>query len=124
MRRQPSWQIGRSPSPIVISGLCINVADTSFRSYPVSKLLQLLAAREIAEKITNKEPRVIINTLNPGFCHSELARNATGTTLVRLKVMKYLLARTTEEGSRTLVHATVAGPESHGVFLHDCKLEK
>lgn len=92
-------------------------------SYQVSKLLQLFAAREIADKIASTEPRVIINMLNPGLCRTELSRNATGATRIQLMVMKRLLGRTAEEGSRTLVHATTA-PESHGVYLHDCKLQK
>lgn len=29
-------------------------------------------------------------------------------------------ARTTEKGSRTLVHASQAGPESHGRYMTDC----
>ena len=36
--------------------------------------------------------------------------------------MKLLVARTTEYGSRTLVHAASQGPESHGQYLHDCKI--
>lgn len=36
--------------------------------------------------------------------------------------MKFLLARTTEEGSRTLVHACDQGAESHGAYLSDCKI--
>lgn len=36
-------------------------------------------------------------------------------------IMKFVLhARSTEVGSRTLVHATDAGPESHGKYLADC----
>jgi len=37
--------------------------------------------------------------------------------------MKFLLARTTEYGSRTLVHAGCAGAETHGHYLSDCKIE-
>lgn len=37
-------------------------------------------------------------------------------------VMKALLARTTEAGSRTIVHAASSGPETHGKYLSDCKL--
>jgi len=33
---------------------------------------------------------------------------------------KLLFARTTEYGSRTLVHAASQGPESHGQYLSDC----
>lgn len=62
---------------------------------------------------------VIINCLNPGLCHSELGRDAGWG----LWFMKLLLARSTEYGSRTLVHAAVtAGDESHGKYLSDCQV--
>jgi retinol dehydrogenase-12 len=37
-------------------------------------------------------------------------------------ILKVLLARTTEVGSRTLVDATTSGPESHGEYKTDCKV--
>jgi hypothetical protein len=36
--------------------------------------------------------------------------------------MRFLLARKTEVGSRTLVHAGTSGVESHGKYLSDCKI--
>ena len=98
-------------------------ADT-VRSYQVTKLLQLLAVREIADQIANKEPFVIINAVDPGLCYTDLTRSATGVTFVAMKVMRALLAWTAEEGGRTLVFASVAGPESHGVYITGCKLQK
>lgn len=94
------------------------------RSYPVSKLLQLFAVREIADKTAKETPLVIVNTLNPGLCYTDLTRSATGATYYVMKVMRALLAWTAEEGSRTLVHATTVGPESHGVFISGCKIKK
>ncbi|KAL2258020.1 hypothetical protein VTK26DRAFT_8836 [Humicola hyalothermophila] len=32
--------------------------------------------------------------------------------------------RTAEDGSRTLLHAVVAGKESHGLFLNSCKISE
>lgn len=93
-------------------------------SYQVSKLLQLFAVREIAEKVISEKPFVIVSTINPGLCHTALTRSATGVTYVVMKVMRALLAWTGEQGSRTLVHATTAGPESHGVFISGCQLVK
>ncbi|KAL2216623.1 putative short-chain dehydrogenase [Thermoascus aurantiacus ATCC 26904] len=87
--------------------------------YPVSKLLQLFAAREIAERTANTNPFVIVNTINPGLCYTDLARHAEGRTAVILKVGRALLAWTAE-GSRTLVHATIAGPQSHGIYINGC----
>jgi hypothetical protein len=52
---------------------------------------------------------VILNMLNPGLCHSELARDGA----LFLAFMKFLLARTTEVG---------AGPESHGKYMTDAQV--
>ena len=41
-----------------------------------------------------------------------------------IKIFRLLLARTAEEGSRTLLHATVAGEESHGSYLSDCEIKE
>lgn len=86
--------------------------------YPTSKLLEVLAIRQIAP--TMESSNVILNYLNPGLCHSELGRDAGWG----LYFVKLLLARSTEVGSRTLVAATVAGEESHGKYMHDGKVDE
>jgi hypothetical protein len=50
---------------------------------------------------------------------SELTREFDGTAVY---IFKLLLARSTEYGSRTLVHGGTSGPESHGQYLSDCKV--
>lgn len=85
--------------------------------YPVSKLLEVFVVRQIAPKLEGS--RVILNMLNPGLCHSELARDAG----IVLKIMKFLLARTTEVGSRLLVTAGAMGQESHGKYMTDGKVD-
>jgi NAD(P)-dependent dehydrogenase (short-subunit alcohol dehydrogenase family) len=82
--------------------------------YQVSKLLEVLAIRAMAEK--HPDVPVTINCLNPGLCHSELSRESGWG----LYILKLLLARTSEAGSRTLVHAGSSGEESHGKYLSDC----
>jgi hypothetical protein len=52
--------------------------------------------------------------------YSELAREAPLT----LTILKFFLARSTEAGSRTLVHAGLSGVESHGKYLSDCQVEE
>jgi NAD(P)-dependent dehydrogenase (short-subunit alcohol dehydrogenase family) len=86
--------------------------------YPTSKLMEVYIVREMAARKPADKYPVTINMLNPGLCHSELGREGS----IALKIMKFLLARTTEEGSRTLVHATGAGSETHGEYLSDCKI--
>ncbi|SLM34748.1 short-chain dehydrogenase [Lasallia pustulata] len=85
--------------------------------YNVSKLLEVFYTRELAARTkANKKSDVIINFVNPGLCHSELAREAGWG----LYILKLLLARTTEYGSRTLVNAVEAGQESHGQYMSNC----
>ncbi|KAK9483906.1 hypothetical protein V1527DRAFT_471573 [Lipomyces starkeyi] len=83
--------------------------------YPTSKLLEVLVVRELAPRLADSG--VILNMLNPGLCHSQLARNAGW----RLWLLKLLLARSTEVGSRTLLAAAAAGEESHGAYMTDGK---
>lgn len=81
--------------------------------YPISKLLEVLTVRQLAPKLNGSG--VVLNMLNPGLCHSELARDAG----MFLTILKFFLARSTEVGSRTLVAAAIAGPESHGKYMTD-----
>lgn len=64
---------------------------------------------------------VTLNTLTPGFCHSELTRNAVFPLSLVIWIGKTLLARTTEVGSRTLVAAAAAEDDTHGQYMVDCK---
>ncbi|KAF2133655.1 hypothetical protein P153DRAFT_363802 [Dothidotthia symphoricarpi CBS 119687] len=91
------------------------------QQYPVSKLVQLLLVRAIAEHHPASEFPVTINIVNPGLCHSELAREANGWSFY---LFKLIVARSTEVGSRTLVHAGASGVETHGKYLSDCAIEE
>jgi NAD(P)-dependent dehydrogenase (short-subunit alcohol dehydrogenase family) len=89
--------------------------------YPISKLFEVYAVRSIAEKHPASDFPVTVNCVNPGLCHSELARDVNTWTFWFLKL---ILARSTEKGSRTLVHAATQGAESHGQYLSDCAIEE
>ncbi|KAF2502980.1 NAD(P)-binding protein [Lophium mytilinum] len=90
--------------------------------YPLSKLLVIYAVRELAERSTSSgKGSCIINTPNPSFCKSNLAREAQGSRGFR--IAEKLLARSTEEGSRVLVHGLLAGPETNGQYLSNCRVE-
>ncbi|KAK3934747.1 short chain dehydrogenase sol3 [Diplogelasinospora grovesii] len=89
--------------------------------YPLSKLLVIYVVRELAG-LLNKQGKmgVIINTPNPSFCKSQLAREMAG---LGMRVAERMLARSTEEGSRALVHGLMAGPESSGQYLTNCHVQ-
>lgn len=82
--------------------------------YFVSKLLEVFTAREMASRTGSSYP-VTINCLNPGFCRSELGREAGWD----LYIKGLLLARSSEVGSRTIVAAAEAGPGTHGLYMSE-----
>ncbi|KAE8377358.1 hypothetical protein BDV26DRAFT_281971 [Aspergillus bertholletiae] len=86
--------------------------------YETSKLLQVLLLREMVAQGAGDS--VVINMLNPGFCHSQLARDLQG---LMFTVLKMVFARSTEVGSRTLVAGAAAGEESHGAYMTNGKVD-
>lgn len=102
---------------------CIS-ANVSFSRYPSTKLLEIYAVRQLASILPASEFGVIVNAVNPGLCYSELDRNAGMTTRLGLAVMRKLLARTAEAGSRNLLQAAFAGLESHGAYCSECQVKE
>jgi hypothetical protein len=103
----------------------LNKKDPTYMSnrYPTTKLLEVFMVRALASRLSSgshADQPVILNCLNPGLCHSSLSREAKGLMAVMFTVMKFLLARTTEVGSRTLVASAEAGKESHGQYMSNC----
>ncbi|OJJ60487.1 hypothetical protein ASPSYDRAFT_87075 [Aspergillus sydowii CBS 593.65] len=91
--------------------------------YYTSKLLAVLCMRELANKTASTSPKVVVNGLTPGYCLTHLVDGITGFWGWQLYMMKLSLARTAEQGSRTLVHAATLGLEAHGKYLNDCKID-
>jgi retinol dehydrogenase-12 len=81
--------------------------------YNETKYFNILLARGLTARLSPTSP-VIVDTVNPGLCHSEIARNSGGVRKVIFSLMKAAVARTTEEGSRTLVWAATAGDSEAG----------
>ncbi|KAJ5766760.1 uncharacterized protein N7511_004376 [Penicillium nucicola] len=91
--------------------------------YYASKLLSVLCMRQMAKEIESTNPKVIVNGLTPGYCVTNLVTGVEGFWGWQLYLMKLSIARTAEQGSRTLVHAATLGPEGHGKYLNDCKID-
>ncbi|KAH7068506.1 hypothetical protein FB567DRAFT_250698 [Paraphoma chrysanthemicola] len=113
-RKAPDGQIFARLNQEIVNGKPTSMEQR----YQVSKLLEVLAAREFCALHPASTFPVTLNFVNPGLCHSELSRDS-GWFLYFLKLV---LARTTEVGSRTLVHAGSSGQESHGQYLSDAKI--
>ncbi|EMD64010.1 hypothetical protein COCSADRAFT_171090 [Bipolaris sorokiniana ND90Pr] len=91
------------------------------QQYPISKLIQLLTVRAIADHHPASEFPVTINIVNPGLCWSTLTCDVTGWGFWFFGL---LVARSTEVASRTLVHAGSSGMETHGKYLNNCMIEE
>ena len=73
-------------------------------------MLNVFFTRGLSERIRDKP--LIVNAVNPGLCHSELARHFTGIGGWYMWLRKLLLARTTEQGSRQLIWACIGGKDN------------
>ncbi|MCJ1377219.1 hypothetical protein MMC17_000311 [Xylographa soralifera] len=93
--------------------------------YNITKLFVQYVVSELASRLVapDGEPQVIINTASPGATATKLIRDVDGV-LLRILVVLYLwlLTRTSEQGSRSLVSAVTLGKESHGLFWQHDKL--
>ncbi|KAJ5197920.1 short-chain dehydrogenase/reductase family protein [Penicillium cinerascens] len=87
------------------------------KQYGISKLLLEYMTKNLANLVRNEDGtlQVIVNTVSPGLCQSSLGRHYDRFYERWLVWLMYkLFARTTEQGSRSLVSATVQGAESQG----------
>lgn len=100
------------------------VTEVLLIRYYASKLLEILCVRQLAEEIASTSPKVVVNALTPGYCVTGLVKEVQGFWGWQLYIMKLSLARTAEEGSRTLVHAASLGLEGHGKYLNDCQIDE
>jgi NAD(P)-dependent dehydrogenase (short-subunit alcohol dehydrogenase family) len=88
------------------------------KQYSISKLLEVWAYTKIAEKVDPEE--VIVVGSCPSLTKTSLGRDFGLAIRAADALVKALIARTAEEGSRVLVSALGVGQEAHGGFFsHD-----
>ncbi|KAK0641835.1 putative short-chain dehydrogenase/reductase family protein [Cercophora newfieldiana] len=92
--------------------------------YYVSKLIQLLVGRELAAELekSTKPGRIAASVSNPGFCKTEIMRHGSALFELYMKFMRKSLARTAEEGGRTLVLPASADETSNGQYYDSGKI--
>ncbi|KAJ6580929.1 hypothetical protein B0H19DRAFT_488399 [Mycena capillaripes] len=78
--------------------------------YRLSKLLNVFFVRALNARLPPTTP-LIVDTVNPGFCKSELMRGLSGPLALIATLIKSVLAFTAEVGSRQLVWAALAHQE-------------
>lgn len=94
--------------------------------YLLSKLPVMLLVKYLASILTKSagadaagKPLLIINNVAPGWCDTNLNRTAG----IGYKSAIKLVGRSSEHGARTLVHGVIAGNESHGQYLSECRVK-
>jgi retinol dehydrogenase-12 len=83
----------------------------------IHAVLPHLAA--IASRPEHKE-QVVVNWVNPGWCSSELNRHKDATSWIE-RIMFAVMGRTAKQGSETIIHAVVAGKQTNGCYLSECR---
>lgn len=100
-----------------------NANDMATR-YTTSKMLLFYSLRDLAARSPlSGRSDILMTVVTPGACKSDIFRDNAGVLQkVMMGIAMAAVARTTEQGARTLVHAV--GPElleeAHGRFLMDC----
>lgn len=107
----PEWK-----SPHTFNILDDEASADMKNRYASSKLMAILLLRELVARMS--ESAVVVNMVNPGLCHSQLARELG----LGFWLFKLVVARSTEVGSRTLVAGAAAGPDSHGMYMTDGRI--
>lgn len=96
--------------------------------YNMTKLFEVLIARELAKRMSanssnSGKPDVVLNTMDPGLCNSDLFRDLPMYAMVVLAPILWIFGRSVEMGSRVHLAATTAlGIESHGRYVASCEV--
>ncbi|KAJ7177102.1 hypothetical protein C8R46DRAFT_48481 [Mycena filopes] len=88
--------------------------------YLVTKLLNILFVRALTERLPPNSP-LIINSVNPGLCHSDLTRGLSGIVAFLEQLFALILSFSTEVGSRQLVLAAVAPAGNSKLALEELR---
>ncbi|KZS88794.1 NAD(P)-binding protein, partial [Sistotremastrum niveocremeum HHB9708] len=96
--------------------------------YCVTKALNIFFVRALAARLPSYST-ITVNAVTPGLCHSKvnmpshhITRDLKGMGAAIYEVFVYLFARSTEAGSRTIVHAALSGSQENmqARYLNTC----
>lgn len=101
----------------------IRCGNNPMERYSVSKLLDAYLTIELASivPVVDGEPAVIVDSLTPGFCKSDLMTREPGVPFIMVALLA-LTGRTPVEGSKAVVDAAVRGKEAHGKYFEHQKI--
>ena len=117
----PNSQLDVSADAKILETLSDSKSASMAQRYSLSKLMMHQVFTKLVQhlpKSTGKS-QVVVTIVNPGWCGTELSRNRDSSLPERM--MFRLMGRTSEEGSRTLLHGVTASPDLHGTYLSECE---
>ncbi|KAL9562898.1 hypothetical protein ACKAV7_013084 [Fusarium commune] len=90
--------------------------------YATSKLLLMHVFEEICKLAVDAEgePQVIVKTVCPGICNTDLSRALKARSLIAriaIPLVISVVGKSPEHGARYIVAAALAGRENHGKFI-------
>ncbi|KAJ7354473.1 hypothetical protein DFH08DRAFT_922857 [Mycena albidolilacea] len=91
--------------------------------YNVTKLISMFFVRALNARLDPSTP-LIVNTVNPGFCVSELRRDLPAPISWIMAIMEAIMAFSTEEGSRQLVFGAVGPGALRGEYINQSQVEE
>ncbi|KAJ7762987.1 hypothetical protein B0H16DRAFT_504467 [Mycena metata] len=93
--------------------------------YHCTKLLNILFVRALTARLPSDSP-LIVTTVNPGFCHSDLLRGLSGIVWLLEYLFGLFFYFSTEVGSRQYVFAALApmgdAEELRGAYISGSKI--
>lgn len=95
-----------------------------YNQYSVSKLMQVLLGRSLAESLYPSCPNVVVNVVDPGSSKTGILRNLYGAPWAVAYLLIAMTARTPEHAARGIVWAAAGGKETHGKYLAICTIKE
>ncbi|PYH90284.1 NAD(P)-binding protein [Aspergillus ellipticus CBS 707.79] len=117
-------EMDKSRNGVIFDGLNDQKRANMDQRYALTKLVEECAVRQLAALCPVERTGVVINMVAPGLCSTGLGHDARTFNKIMHEALRAMMARTAEEGSRTILHGLVAGEDSHGKLLSGCKIKE
>ncbi|KAF2029431.1 NAD(P)-binding protein [Setomelanomma holmii] len=108
----------------VLGGLNNQKKQAMNARYALTKLVETYAVRAFAAAYPFEKTQIVINMVSPGICTTRLARDTSIVMRAAQGVIRTAVARTAEQGSRTILHALLADETTQGKHLSGCKVKE
>lgn len=106
----PKVMNNRYPISKCKTSLMSGIVKKAFSLTHFDTVLNVLFTRALAEHQTESNSSIIVTTVTPGFCITDVRRNMGLGNRVGSKLMEWTIARTAEQGARQLLWAAL-GPD-------------